>query len=290
MKPVLRLVLDTIMQLKVIGILLVYYPKYKKNSIKRFNEILRQISSRNFKMIVINNNPEEIENKSINEIVIDGLNKKSEFYGWDLGLSYAKKCGLVDQHTTVVLANDTFCEHRYFSKFDQLLFARGVKKIKDDDRPVLLGELCGLKQSYEIMGMKSKGWISTYLFAINYQFIKCLDSLVLDDRRENSWVYKVRNGSILWSDRISSNLAMHISNWLSSKWYNRGALNNNEDLLIWKVHSILNEKYLSAICLRYGGCLRDPFKEILSIYFSLKLYKRLIRIFGKVCRTNRLAR
>jgi hypothetical protein len=265
---------------KAIGILLVFYPQYYDNAVSRFNRILKKISPNDFRLIIVNNNPEELNCKQIDGKIIKGINRKSEFFGWDLGLRYANEEGLIDSNTVFVLANDTFAEHRFYFRLDEFLFVSESRKIREYSCPVMIGEINNMDNYYEIRGMRSQGWVSTYLFAFNYNLFNKLGSILLEEKKGEQSLYYIDKGYIYWSKNISINLQDHISKWLKLTWYNRQSLVNNDDRLKWKTYSILNEKYISALCCKYGGLLIDPYQKFKIINLASRILKRILKILS----------
>lgn len=256
--------------MSVIGILVCYYPEYKNKSSAIFKKLLNNISVHN-KLIIVNNN--NLQPSFDSDVEYSGDNSGWEFGSWDLGLEYVKD-NLCNEDI-VILANDTFCFNRKFTFFDSWLFSQAFKKI--NNKCVLVGEKCQLKESFDIDGYSINSWISTYLYGASY-------STLLEIMPFNNDFFKEQNIIDFSKKRIeipnfSHNLNEHLSQWLfPSKeqhgWYKAKNGNVNERLWLDKLHAIYNEKMLSAKVIKNGGQLYDVYGNNVFKYIS-KIFRKI---------------
>ncbi|CAN4273159.1 hypothetical protein MCERHM32_01195 [Methylophilaceae bacterium] len=260
--------------LKYIAIIVFYYPDYFEKSSIRFKKMIANNCNNETLTVAVNNNSIDIQKIEGFDIVLDGKITSSEFYAWDFAINYLRNEGYKLDGVSFVLANDTFCQHRYFSLMHEKFFFRSVKNIGYLNTPTLVGETNALKGSFNILGLHSDRWVSTYLFSFNYIFISRINSLLLDINQFNSCVRICPDGNVFIANNISCNLKAHINNWLDDRWYKKDLLKNNSDLKRWKYFSILNEKYLSASCIEVDGIIKDPYRCNVFIYYFLKFLDR----------------
>jgi hypothetical protein len=259
---------------KYIAIIVFYYPAYFKKSSSRFKNMIANNSKNDTLTVAVNNNPSNIPEIIGFDIVLNGKITSSEFYAWDLAINYLRDEGFELDGVTFVLANDTFCQHRYYSLAHEKLFFRSVKNIQGLNIPTLIGETNGLISPFNILGFNSDCWVSTYLFSFNYSFISKINNLLLDFDEFKSCVMIDSDSRIFFTNNISCNLQAHINNWINNQWYKKDLLKNNSDLKLWKLFSILNEKYLSAYCIHFDGMINDPYRCNIFIYYFLKFLSR----------------
>lgn len=255
--------------LKYIAIIVFYYPDYFEKSSLRFKKMIANNCKNEILTVAVNNNPSNISEIKGFDVVLDGKITSSEFYAWDLAINYLRNEGYELDGVSFLLANDTFCKHRYYSSIHEKTFFRSIKNIGLLKSPILIGETNSLGSSYSILGLHSGCWVSTYLFSFNYAFLSKMKNIVLSESSFSSCLSVQSDGRVFWTKRISSNLKNHINNWVDNNWYKKDLVKKDLELKRWKLHSILNEKYLSAYCIQTGGALKDPYRQnlILFLYF-----------------------
>lgn len=118
-------------EIKVIGILVCFYPKKNCKAIEEFSDILLKTST-NAKLILIHNAssplPPHISQK-IDDVTF-GSNSDWEFSGWDEGVEYIKNNLSIDDNDKLIFANDTFCHHRAFNAYNIFFFNQCISKAK----------------------------------------------------------------------------------------------------------------------------------------------------------------
>ncbi len=256
----------------VYGVLLVYYEHYHSTSIVEFQEVLNKINPIN-KLIVVTNNQQLVH---YNASYILGNDLSSEFSGYDVGLNHIHNLTTEDY---VVFANDTFCFHRAWGKFEKRIFTNKFRIAYETKKKCMIGEVDTFGKYFSIMNLEANEWVSTYLFCMPFDLIRdlnhriglnpfCLSELVSMDKNEN----------LKWSEKLSNNLKTQLSSWLASNnklgWYDKDA---NMQRRCNKAKSILNEFYLSAIAKKYGYELVDVYQNLNLLDRSILFWKRLAR-------------
>ena len=256
----------------IYGILLVYYEQYHARSVIEFQYLLNHLNQKN-KLIVVSNNP-LISQSNSNYVLGDDLS--SEFSGYDVGLKQIENLTTEDY---IIFANDTFCHHRAWGKFEKKIFINKFQTAIKTQKKSIVGELNTFGKNFSIMGLQANEWISTYLFGMTSHFIEdlnqrlCIDpvsliELVSIDAYEN----------FQWSGKLSNNLKTQLSSWLASNnklgWYDKDA---NMQRRCNKAKSILNEFYLSAIAKKYGYELIDVYQNLNLLDRAIIFFKRLVR-------------
>lgn len=243
----------------VYGVLLLYYDKYAFRAINEFKMLLSNLDS-DYRIILVCNNFNLKQNilKKIDYNVLDGDNSAWEFSGWQKGLSSLS----LEDNDVVIFANDTFCHHNYWGKYEKFLFQKQFKKLikKNSKKPfsAISGNVDTFGEKFSLEGCSASGWVSTYLFLITGTLLKQLDNkLTIRELISFDGI----KGDFIWDDGVSENLKKHIINWMfsigdaQSGWYKK----DDVDLMYKskKIQSILNEKYLSACCNKNGGIVYD---------------------------------
>lgn len=254
--------------MKVIGILVCFYPNYKVRALTTFAKLIRLIS-KNYYIVVVNNsadtNAQHVDHVIHDSIV--GTNKSWEFSAWDEAISHIRSTKEVDDDAIYIFANDTFCHNRKFTIFNLFAFAYQIRLLRNNPAR-LVGELCRIHTTYNISGLNSSGWISTYLFATSskgvdhlYPFNKA--NLVLQSTRLDYIDFDNQRINIPNSDETVN---QHLSNWLfpaahGHGWYKVKNNTANPELMRKKLMAIFNEKYLSACAENFGYVLTSVYKN-----------------------------
>lgn len=271
--------------IRVVGILLVYYPEYLDSAIRNFNRFLKSLSP-NLDLVLVNNGSSIISNEVDITAIIQGNNYLREFSAWDTGLKYCEENGLLKSCDLLVFANDTFCHHNKFGPFTRFAFKKIFKNIMDNpDQAAMAGEKFRLSLPYTLNGLTSESWISTYLFAFNRSAFKEIKTLIPATPIED--FYLSGKNDIKFSNLMSENLQKHIEKWLSGSgvttW--RGVEKTEEsgiDNLPGKVNSIICEKHLSAFAKANDINLIDVFdkKPFLLLRKIESLMNKINKLLG----------
>ncbi|HCB1497649.1 hypothetical protein DET57_11377 [Klebsiella oxytoca] len=238
----------------VYGIILLYYEKYADKSIKEFDDLLKKIDP-NSKLIAISNSDSILASSCH---LISGDNQNWEFSGWDVGLSSIDK---LNDSDVVIFCNDTFCHHNPWDDKIKKKFTRVFSRlINENSRAPFLGIAgttdCAWKE-FSIDDKKFCNWISSYLFLMTGSLLKKMNgSICIDENRLDKYIHKDESDQIIWNPSISQELQRHLTQWIfgqdkDSGWYNKN--NISPEKKIRKIKTILNEKYLTAICNYYHG-------------------------------------
>lgn len=272
----------------IFGVMLSYYPHYLDAALTEFIAILSSISH-NYKVIVVNNNPDGNSLKLVDDhvVVIDGDNSSWEFSGWHVGLKYIKQTEHFSNANCIIFANDTLNKHRIFSFVDRKLFVNSIKSMPKT-RPAICGELNAIganPESFSIYMAKANGWISSYLYALNRPMLLRLDQFDMKSEFDRALLKYNQHGFQFDSLLVSQNLSDYIRDWLFPDvarhgWYGSSRIAaGNVELLKNKLRAILNEKFLSANCVASGGVLVDVYAGR-----AAKLYQYVMRKLNTITR------
>lgn len=248
------------------GVLVCYYEKYKNKAISDFFEFLSDIDD-NFNLIVVNNNQSLplYGGGDARVIEIFGSNRGGEFSAWDEGLHFIKDKYLVLKDSDrFVFANDTFNHHRFFGFIDKYYFKKAILESLNVPHPVLVGEVNSFGESFIVDGVMANGWVSTYLFSMNFNFLQTAIPFNMNDDYFSSLVKSTTKKEIIFTDLVSKNMALHLNNWLlpskrKHQWY--GGKNANLELFKFKLKAIMNEKVLSINLAKCGGEMKNTYQN-----------------------------
>lgn len=265
------------MDVKVLGIIVVFYDRYTNDAISNFSNFIKSIDKNGF-IIVVNNSEKEIDKLKIVNYHLDGDNRAREFSGWDKAIRWASLNGYLDKTKITIFANDTFCHHNRFGFVSKILFRNAFSRmISESVKYQYVGEMHSLGARYLVGNLPGKNWISTYLFALKSSSVKSLGWLFPDDMGHSYDGQLPEEIFEKW--RIDDNLSNHILSWLgiggvtNARWYGSNAvINKNHIGLSGKINSILAEKLLAARCEERGI-------EIVNIFNSF--LKKNIRKFDR---------
>lgn len=262
-------------------VLLVYYEKYCASSLFEIKKIAQKTSD-NCKIILVNNNPNEIFEDDFTDVIyLKGDNSNYEFSGWDVALKYIRRNYNSEENLSVIFANDTFCFHRKWFYLKRISFIFLFKDFIKRNRRGIGGEVNSICQSYCINDQINLGWVSTYLFILSGDIV--LDEKFYLNNINSYWdkfILKVDNDNIYFKTEFDENLGLHLNKWLFPKknekgWYNSS--NINIEKKIKKLESILNEKLLSSNIIRMNAFIYD-----VNNYGYFKFYKFLKNFVNKI--------
>nr|WP_283131127.1 hypothetical protein [Enterovibrio norvegicus] len=246
-----------------------FYPEYFDESLNRLKRMLSNLNhSENTILVVSNNYVFNVKNinsevESITFRFINGSNASWEFSAWDEGLKFIMTNYKIDERDTLIFANDTFCHHRSFTRFDEYCFTHSVKRYLNDD--VVIGHIDKSPFPLLVKGIKVEKWISTFLFTAKYKTIKRtlpFSQCHIDD-------VEFKDGKISIS-RCDEKFNEYITNWLCNSWYKSGS--QNKELIRNKAKAIVNEKCFS-------GRLKENSVDIISVYTeSWMIYFRRLQV------------
>ncbi len=260
--------------MKIYGILVVYYEKYYEKSILEFQKLLRCISDR-YELIIVSNN----KSISLKGFIFHYCeNEKSEFSAWDYGIS---KINNIDKDDILILANDTFCQHRPWGGVERNLFSKTFSRNLRKNFSGIAGHINSYNHPYEIIGFSSNRWVSTYLFSLSGDAVIFLKNrLTLTENQLINIFKNVDGNNIYWGSAVNNVFKYNIANWLSpdnkNGWYKK---NISDEEKKTKLSAISNELYLSAVLISNGFEVKDIFSQIgLIKYIIIKIRRRLYRI------------
>jgi hypothetical protein len=272
--------------MKAVGILVGYYPSYAKLSAERFSSLIRAISD-DRELWFVNNAPIPLEEIPAFQVV-PGDNRLQEFTAWDAGLVASAPHGRLADNDIVVLANDTFCNHHPFSGIDQYFFVRAVKRSLGAGRGALVGEVNTIGERFEILGLPTTRWVSTYLFAMRWKELRSLLPIALDEASLGKLIKQTAIESEFFQDGTNLSFRVFIRNWLfdpsaARSWYKASPLTNeNSQMMFRKARAILNEQNLSGRALMAGYQFENAHAN-----FLYKIFKKLRRLTGNILKAAR---
>lgn len=255
---------------KLIVILVVYYPEYFSKAVL---ELKRMFRNKNMEIIIVDN-----KGFSLNqEHLVTGSNLFGEFSGWDEGYSYACSNIAIDYNNDMfIFANDTFCNHRYFTFIDRLLYKKALNKLKCEPS-FIFGELNTIKENFSINNMSMDNWLSSYFFCIHSKNVDKILPFCRSKFINSNEILCDVSSELVEVSFFSNNLNRHLSNWLfpkgNSGWY--GAAKHPEKLQ-FKLIAIVNEKLLSYQIINNKLKLKNVYEgRLFRIYNSIrnKLFK-----------------
>jgi hypothetical protein len=254
----------------VIGLLVLYYKKYAQKAIYEFEKLIYSISNE-VKIIIIINSDILLDDKYE---FIKGSNKCAEFSAWQEGLDYVKnKYG--NNVNGVIFANDTFCYHREYKNIHSLVFKKIIKKtILEKIKPVISGEYCAYKKGIFVEGIEIKGWISTYLYAVNKVFLeKIMWCIVVDDNKLNKLFPGNERYDKFFGSDIDNSYKDLMMEWLfkgKKAWYKSEELDiNNVNKFTLKAKCIYMEMVLSKKIDEYDVKINNINKSIIIIILKI---------------------
>jgi hypothetical protein len=120
-----------------------------------------------------------------------------------------------------------------------------------------------------VLGVKSKGWISTYLFCISGSKVKELMPFCKVDSFYADQIKYDQQAKKLILENCSDNLTHHLESWFFPKnpklgWYKNSSNAENSDLVKKKIVAILNEKLLFATALKFNVSIYDVYTSYLA--------------------------
>ncbi len=263
--------------MKIYAIFLSYYEKYQATGIEKFTQLLNTLDYPS-SLIVVSNGA-EFKLNNINSI--PGNNTNWEFSGWDKGL---EKISNFNDDDIFIFCNDTFCFHREWGAREQNRFSKAFLKLLDSNAQGICGEVNSVNQNFQIFGHNTDHWVSTYLFALTGGILRKNNyRLSIPEKTLEMALVTADEHRVTWGCGVSPNLTMHIQNWLypakiDSGWYNAQAA--APALKLRKAKTILNEKYLSALCKSTGGIFISA-----NPHFMLRAYMHLKKLLNRLERT-----
>lgn len=271
---------------RVFGILVGYYAEYASDCSHQFAALLSALSSQENAIFVDNSNsiaPSRVEPLSL----VGGNNDLAEFTGWEAGIRELQIRNCLADEDVVVLANDTFCKHRHFGNVERALFCKAVRRVliaRSDD--AIVGEVNSVGETFEVLGLDFRYWVSTYLFALRWRTLKALLPLAIPVEQHGRLVRVTTEEACFWGAAVSESLKEFLGNWLfrpeaKRAWYKAERLKEENKVRFYrKALCILSEEYLSARFLHLGGQLVHAYRSPLY-----RAYRRmrwlLVKTFSK---------
>lgn len=252
---------------QVVGILLLYYPSFATEAIRRFTRLIRSVCKNSVLVIVENQEILHPDKNLPGTHIIAGDNTLHEFSGWQAGLEYCKQQKLISQYGVLIFANDTFCHHNKFGPISEWCFVHTFKKLmRTPEKLALAGEVQPYASILTIDEKKFSEWVSTYLFAMTVSLSQKIEPLTNPLDLERFFTHQINPENFLMGP-INDNLKNHLANYLfglrgSARWYASTSLtHDNLPRFISKTKSILCEMNLSATTISLGGELMPVFKN-----------------------------
>lgn len=231
---------------KIWAILVVYNAEYLERSIEVFLKI-REYLGGNVSIIIVSNNPDITIESSKDYVVISGTNRNSEFGAWQEGIGYLQERNRLEDCSGMLLANDTFCTHRKFTIVDVLFFGLMARLCKILSVAACVGELSQTRLSFNLHGLKTSRWISTYIYFMNKPLINGLSFTVAGSDMD---VKISTETNRIFTNIVDHSLGLYIENFVTGKsggarWYKaENKSSENISILRRKSYQILQEKEL----------------------------------------------
>jgi hypothetical protein len=217
------------------------------NLCNRLGLILRLQGYKMEKIFIDNSSSKEFSPSYGWETVL-GSNSFAEFSGYQEGLNYIRETYTLAATDVCLFVNDTINSHRKFSILREFHLARMLISLPKYSFGGYI-ESCGWT-GFSIRSRSIPEWISTYTFALDAQSLSKLDYRIEHRELFESIEIDSLSHRMSSSYSVSEPLRHHILKWLSEDWYNAKPISlwDSEKLKL-KIACILNEKFLSAICL-----------------------------------------
>lgn len=229
------------------ALLLCYYPDYRFRAEREARKLLKIMGSkRTSDLIIISNN---IKSRLESDII--GPDPSSEFAGWAEGLR-TLKIG----REPILFLNDTFCHHHRWSAVDRFRIKSRLTTGSALDPMLLLGEVNKGVEPLSLYGKPVPYWVSTYLFCLGPDLLSSIkDRFEIPDYVVKKVLVSVKNGNIIWAPSVDPRLSDHLEKWLKPgshvHWHAAGKV--SDEVLFSKIKSILNEFWISALCIEAGA-------------------------------------
>ena len=231
-------------------ILLVYYPKYLGVLAVYVKALIDKCSI--VRLVVVVNNP-DISVDALRDhfgFVGDGLdvvfhdNVGAEFGGYQLGLDVLRP--KLDVRSAVLICNDTFCMHRYFSSEQLHELVKAIEARVPTAR--VIGNVQQLAVRNGVFGIGATRFVNSSIFALNWQAMSALEFRIYCPEL-NSLVVASPDPDLFFSPEISLSFRNQMRRWLFSSnggWYGAADLSEkNCRQLAAKARAILQEAYIS---------------------------------------------
>jgi hypothetical protein len=247
------------------------------NLCNRLSLILRLRGCETKKIFIDNSSVQEFS-PSLGWETLAGSNSFAEFSGYQEGLNYIRETYTLSASDVCLFVNDTINSHRKFSLLREFHLARMLINLPKYSFGGYI-ESCDWA-GFSICSRPITEWVSTYAFALDSQSLRKLDYKIEHKELFESIDIDNLSHSMSSSYSVSDPLRDHIIKWLSEDWYNAKPISlwNSEKLKL-KVACILNEKLLSAKCLKKSISIidfQDPYIKFEAQYaYWSRLIERL---------------
>ncbi|ENF6043106.1 hypothetical protein R4R77_004770 [Citrobacter amalonaticus] len=272
--------------IKVNIIIALYYPQYYTKVRKT---ILSVFSNFDYFLVFVDNSGKMIPDIEADSKVrwLPGSNLAGEFSAWDEGYSYLNEQYDIRENDVIVFINDTFCHHRFFTRYDEALYKKVLLECHDN---CVYGELNSTGEYFGINDLNFSSWISSYIFLGTKNSIDKIIPLnkVPSISVENAVI--IEKNLILGKVNIptfTKTLNSHLTNWLFPKdgkgWYR--ARDVTQSALHFKLNAIINEKLLTFSILDNNMMLANIYNSKIS-----RIYNSARNKLYLVCKQNNLIR
>ncbi|EEX2836894.1 hypothetical protein JEM57_18465 [Escherichia albertii] len=270
--------------IKVNVIVALYYPHYYQ---RVRTEIVSFLQGFDCFIVFVDNNGTIKPNIESNENItwIMGSNIGGEFSAWDEGYNLLVNIRKPADDEIVIFINDTFCHHHLFTYFDRHLYRKTISACKDNS---IYGDVNSIGEFFSIYERCFSSWISSYFFLGKKKNIDKL--LPLNKQGYMGAEYMRHINNALTSNRVdvpifSDKLNQHLTDWLfpvnSKGWY--GARNVSQQLILFKLNAIINEKLLTYNIVENELSLANIYHGTMK-----KLYNSMRNKLYFFCKNNKL--
>ncbi|EFB2568342.1 hypothetical protein FHO92_24745 [Escherichia coli] len=262
--------------IKVNVIVALYYPNYYQ---RVREEIISFLQGFDYFIVFVDNNrtvkPNIENNKNVTWII--GSNIGGEFSAWDEGYDLLVNMKNPSDDEIIVFINDTFCHHHFFTSFDRYLYRKAISTCEDNN---IYGDVNSIGEFFSVYDRHFSSWVSSYFFLGRKKNIDKLLPLNKQSGMDAEYMRYLSNALV--SKRVdvpifSDKLNQHLTNWLfpvnSKGWY--GARNVSQQLILFKLNAIINEKLLTYNIIEHDLLLTNIYHgKIRTLYNSMrnKLY------------------
>lgn len=267
-------------------IVAIYYERYLSKVLEQINATFKTFNPH---IVLVNNNPKEIDGAKSHNTCIRGSNAAGEFSAWDEGVAHVVSNFTIKDDDVFIFLNDTFCHHRIFTSIDRYVYRKSIITMQDN---IIRGEFNQSTEALKIYDTTLKGWISSYFFCCRWQSVKRLQPFSKAARLDPEVKIKIQNDLRNRTVEIpffSSGLNTHLTKWLfpagSRGWHGKSK-DINDGMMFFKLQAILNEKLLSYTAVTESINVEGIYETWFLNHYNFYRYKtynfiRKLKLFCK---------